>query len=92
MDLVVATIVPDIVTATSVKTLLEEAGIPVMLRGSGSSNWLIPGTPGGVGPLDVMVPRDRLAEAEELMAALQVGDEVGEGAVGGDAEGGGGAS
>ena len=73
MDLVVATVAPDIVTATSLKTLLEEAGIPVMLRGSGSSNWLVPGTPGGAGPLDVMVPQDRLAEAEELIAALEVG-------------------
>jgi hypothetical protein len=72
MDLVVATIAPDIVAATSLKTLLEEAGIPVMLRGSGSSNWLIPGTPGGMGPLDVLVPEDRLGEAEELIAALQV--------------------
>ena len=73
MDLVVATVAPDIVTATSVKTLLEEAGVPVMLRGSGSSNWLVPGTPGGAGALDVMVPQDRLVEAEELIAALEVG-------------------
>jgi hypothetical protein len=73
MDLVVATVAPDIVTATSVKTLLEEAGVPVMLRGSGSSNWLVPGTPGGAGALDVMVPQDRLAEAEELIAALEGG-------------------
>jgi hypothetical protein len=75
MDLVVATVAPDIVSATSVKALLEQADIPVMLRGSGSTNWLIPGTPGGAGPLDVLVPEDRLAEAEELIARLEVPDE-----------------
>lgn len=78
MDLVVATVAPDIVTATSVKTVLEEAGIPVMLRAYGCSGWLVPGTPGGAGPLDVVVPADRLAEAEELITALEAGmDETG---------------
>lgn len=71
MDLAVATIVPDIMTGTAVRTVLEEAGIPVMLRAYGSSGWLVPGTPGGAGPLDVVVPADRLAEAEELIAALE---------------------
>ena len=77
MDLVVVTVVPDIVSASSVKAMLEQADIPVMLRGSGSTNWLIPGTPGGAGPLDVLVPADRLAEAEELNAALEGGDSEG---------------
>jgi siroheme synthase len=77
MDLVVVTVVPDIVSASSVKAMLEQADIPVMLRGSGSTNWLIPGTPGGAGPLDVLVPEDRLAEAEELIAALEGGDSEG---------------
>jgi siroheme synthase len=86
MDLVVVTVVPDIVSASSVKAMLEQADIPVMLRGSGSTNWLIPGTPGGAGPLDVLVPADRLAEAEELIAELEVAD--GEG-VEDDAEAGG---
>ncbi len=71
MDLAVAAVVPDIVTASAVKAMLEQAEIPVMLRGSGSANWLIPGTPGGSGPLDVMVPGERLAEARELIAALE---------------------
>jgi len=74
MDLVVATVLPDIVAASSVKAMLEQADIPVMLRGSGSTNWLIPGTPGGAGPLDVLVPADRLAEAEELIAELEAAD------------------
>jgi hypothetical protein len=77
MDLVVAAVLPDIVAASSVKAMLEQADIPVMLRGSGSTNWLIPGTPGGAGPLDVLVPADRLAEAEELIAALEGGDSEG---------------
>ncbi len=74
MGLVVVTVVPDIVSASSLKAMLEQADIPVMLRGSGSTNWLIPGTPGGAGPLDVLVPADRLAEAEELIAQLEAAD------------------
>lgn len=70
MGLAVATVLPDIVAATAVKAMLEQAGIPVMLRNSGSANWLVPGTPGGAGPLDVMVPAERLDEARELVAAL----------------------
>jgi hypothetical protein len=73
VDLVVATVAPDIVAATAVKAMLEQAGIPVMVRSSGSTNWLVPGTPGGVGPLDVLVPTERLAEAEELIADLEDG-------------------
>jgi len=71
MDLVVATVVRDILAASTIKAMLEQAEIPVMLRSSGSMNWLAPGTPGGAGPLDVMVPRERLAEARELVAALE---------------------
>lgn len=74
MDLVVVTIAPDIVAATAIKAMLEQAGIPAMLRGSGSLNWLIPGTPGGVGPLDVLVAGERAAEAEELIAGLESGE------------------
>jgi hypothetical protein len=73
MDLVVVTVVPDIVSASSVKAMLEQADIPVMLRGAGSVNWLVPGTPGGAGPLEVMVPGERLEEARELIAALEGG-------------------
>jgi siroheme synthase len=76
MELVVATVVPDIVAATAVKAMLEQAEIPVMLRGAGSTNWLVPGTPGGAGPLEVMVPEERLADAQELIALLEEGDEA----------------
>ncbi len=71
LDLAVAAVLPDIVAGSVVKAMLEQAGIPVMLRGSGSTDWLIPGTPGGAGPLEVMVPRGRLVEARELIGALE---------------------
>lgn len=71
MGLAVAAVVPDIVVASAVKAMLEQVEIPVMLRSSGSANWLVPGTPGGAGPLDVMVPEEHLAEARELIAALE---------------------
>lgn len=76
MDLVVATVLPDIVTATAVKAMLDQAEIPVMLRSAGSANWLIPGTPGGAGPLEVMVPAERLEEARELIDAMEAGEEA----------------
>jgi len=76
MDLVVAAVLPDVVTASSVKAMLEQADIPVMLRSSGSTSWLVPGTPGGTGPLDVMVPQRCLAEAREVIAALDGEDEA----------------
>lgn len=77
MDLVLAAVVPDIVAASLVQAMLEQAGIPVMLRSSGSMNWLVPGTPGGAGPLDVMVPQERLAEARELVSTLEGGGGAG---------------
>lgn len=73
LDLAVATVAPDIVAASMVKAMLEQADIPVMLRGSGSTDWLIPGTPGGSGPLEVIVPRERLTEARELIGELEAG-------------------
>ena len=71
MELVVVTVLPDIVSATAVKAMLDQVEIPVMLRSAGSANWLIPGTPGGAGPLEVMVPAERLEEARRLIADLE---------------------
>ncbi len=76
LDLAVAAVLPDIVAASMVKGMLEQADIPVMLRGSGSTDWLIPGGPGGAGPLEVMVPRERLTEALELIGELEAKDET----------------
>lgn len=78
VGVVVVTVVPDIVAATAAKAMLEQAGIPVMLRASGSVSWLIPGTPGGAGPLDVLVPGERLAEAREIVADLVGSSAAGE--------------
>lgn len=73
LDLAAAAVLPDIVAATAAQAMLEQAGIPVMVRSFGSTDWLIPGGPGGAGPLEVMVPRERLAEARELIDALEAG-------------------
>jgi hypothetical protein len=59
----------DSVGAAVIKGLLEGEGIPVMLRAYGSAGWLFPGTPGGLGPMDVLVPEGRLDEARRLLAA-----------------------
>ena len=64
MDLKQATTAADIVTASVIKGMLESAGIPVRVRSAGSAGWLFPGTPGGGGPVDVLVPADCLAEAQ----------------------------
>ncbi len=56
--------------------MLDQAEIPVMLRSAGSANWLVPGTPGGSGPLEVLLPAERLEEARELIDALQAGQEA----------------
>jgi hypothetical protein len=87
MDLVVVTVLPDIVSATAVKAMLDQAEIPVMLRSAGSANWLIPGTPGGAGPLEVMVPAERLDEARRLVSQLEGGTDDGDGDGDADAEG-----
>jgi hypothetical protein len=61
----------DSVAAAVIKGLLEEAGIPVMLRSYGSAGWLFPGTPGSLGAMDVLVPVDRLAEGRRLLAEAE---------------------
>lgn len=63
----------DGVVAAVIKGLLECGGVPVMLRAYGSAGWLFPGTPGGLGAMDVLVPADRLAEARRLLADAEAG-------------------
>ena len=75
MTLVVVGVFPDIVSATAIKAMLDQAEIPVMLRSAGSANWLVPGTPGGSGPLEVLVPAERLEAARDLIDALRSGQE-----------------
>lgn len=58
----------DSVAAAVIKGLLEEAGIPVMLRAYQSAGWLFPGTPGSLGATEVLVPGERLKQARRVLA------------------------
>lgn len=72
----------DSIVAEVVRGLLESEGIPVLLRAYGAAGWLFPGTPGGLGAMDVLVPADRLEEARELLRVAGEADEVGSGGAG----------
>jgi len=68
MELRTATTAHDNVAACIVKGMLEAAGIPVMLRLADSgAGWEFPATMGGPGPVDVLVPAERLDEARRLI-------------------------
>jgi hypothetical protein len=71
VDLKKVTTVADIVTASVIKGMLESAGIPVLMRSSGSAGWLFPGTPGSGGAVDVFVPAECFAEAQGLIAEAE---------------------
>ncbi len=59
--------------AEIIKSLLETAGIPVMLsqQGAGAAYGF---TVGPLGLVDVLVPEARAADAEALLTAMQRGD------------------
>jgi hypothetical protein len=59
--------------ATIVKSLLDSAGIPTELsqEGAGAAFGF---TVGALGLVDVLVPEDRAAEAEAILAAMQRGE------------------
>jgi hypothetical protein len=59
--------------ATIVKTMLESAGIPVVLRplNAALAMLLFPGTGGGPGPVDVLVLADCAPDAKALVAQTQ---------------------
>jgi hypothetical protein len=61
----------DSMAAAVIKGLLEAEGVPVMLRAYGSAGWLFPGTPGGLGAMEVLVPADVLDEAEAEARAAE---------------------
>ena len=61
----------DSVAAAVVKGLLEEAGIPVLLRAYQSAGWLFPGTPGSLGAMEVLVPGERLKQARRVLAQAE---------------------
>lgn len=62
-----------VLSAQIVRGLLEAAGIPTSAaqEGAGSQYAL---TVGPLGEVDVLVPADRLGEAQELVAAYERGD------------------
>jgi hypothetical protein len=61
----------DSMAAAVIKGLLEAEGVPVMLRAYGSAGWLFPGTPGGLGAMEVLVPADVLDEARRLLGEAE---------------------
>jgi hypothetical protein len=73
-DLVVVAAPPDGVSGSILATALESAGIPVTVRGDAHSGWLFPGAAGGLGAVQVLVPREFLAEATTLLTELDAGD------------------
>lgn len=68
---------PTIVVATSLRSLLQGAGIPAEVVGTGLSS-IYPGA-GRIGTFDVVVPDGEADRARELIAAAERED--GEGAV-----------
>ena len=73
-DLVVVAAPPDGVSGSILATALESAGIPVTVRGDAHSGWLFPGAAGGLGAVQVLVPREFLAEAKAILTELDAGD------------------
>jgi hypothetical protein len=72
-DLVVVASPPDGVGGSIVASALESAGIPVTVRGDAHSGWLFPGAGGGFGAVQVLVPREFLAEATAILAEFDRG-------------------
>jgi hypothetical protein len=72
MDLAVATTAPDIALASIIKGMLESAGIDVVLRDGGTQS-VYPSV-AGIGEIDVLVPRDHLELAKELIASAEDDD------------------
>jgi hypothetical protein len=60
-------------TAAIVKSMLESAGVPVLLqpKNAAISALMFPGTGGGPGPVDVLVPAECAAEAATLVARAE---------------------
>jgi hypothetical protein len=69
--LVMVTMVMSTFAAETVKGALESAGIPAVTRPEQHGGWLFPGAGGGLGLVAVLVQADRLAEAEEILAAVE---------------------
>lgn len=72
-DLVVVASPPDGVSGSIVAAALESAGIPVEVRGDAHSGWLFPGVGGGLGAVQVLVPRSMAADACAILDELDGG-------------------
>jgi hypothetical protein len=72
-DLTKVASVHDPGTAGVVKSMLESAGIPVLLqpKHAAISLFMFPGTGGGPGPVDVFVPAECATDAAALLAQTQ---------------------
>ena len=68
LDLRVVTTAPDGMFAAVARGRLESQGMPTMTRSDGACGWLLPGGPSGCGPVDILVPADRLEEAEKILS------------------------
>ncbi len=73
-DLVVVASPPDGVGGSILASALESAGIPVTVRGDAHSGWLFPGAGGGLGAVQVLVPRAMVADARAILDELDGGD------------------
>ena len=71
-DLVVVAAPPDGVSGSMLAAALQSAGIPAEVRG-GPSGWLFPGAAGGLGAVQVLVPRSMAADARAIVDELDAG-------------------
>lgn len=76
--LVAVTMVMGTFAADAIKGALEAAGIPAATRGEQHSSWLFAGSGGGLGLVQVLVERDRLAEAKAVLEALEALEAAGD--------------
>jgi hypothetical protein len=70
---VVVASAPDGVSGSMLASALESAGIPTQVRGA-HAGWLYPGVHGGLGPVDVLVPRSLAADARAILATFDAGE------------------
>jgi hypothetical protein len=73
-DVVVIAAAPDGVSGSIIATALESAGIPVEVHGGAQSGWLFPGARGGLGAVQVLVPRVFAEDALAILAKLDAVD------------------
>jgi hypothetical protein len=70
VGLVKVAVVPDGVTASIVEGMLKAAGIPAVLRGTASSDWLFPSGPMSLGAVEILVSATDEREARLLLGEV----------------------